>query len=313
MKKPFEFLFAGLTALTLTLASAALAGDAGGGSTGGGDPELSSVAKVEGEAWSAARMMAYMLDSSRYDFKRAPLVPKDPRAYTMAQQIFKKVDIAKLENGTAYYWQRTGACPDGSSSERSGGAVIGEPSKPFCLNLKRLQLVPPFQIQEQLIGLMAHELAHQAGYYEEDANRFQIYILRQIKNHEAKGQTLHMVTLAKEHLLEARRLIQAGDDQTNICSTLGQLDGVLHSLARMSFIHSPSGIVEPGDDDAFTRGMRLSHMDVFEFMTYCGVPQQETQLPPRTIVAKGDSAKLFEVFDALLGNIHDIRQDLSLW
>lgn len=198
---------------------------AGADGSGGGNTERSTEAEVEFQTSGAAsNVVDYLSDARGFN---------DPKADQIAARIRGIVKMDRVNDGTGYQLVR-GACLLDGAERHSGSAVIGDPEQPFCLSLTELQKLPPKVLLEQIIGLMAHELAHQAGYGEAEANHLQVKVLQRARN-AALGYTFRsFVTRAQVVAGEARRALLEGGSNSRVCAELGKLDAHIEAIGAFA-------------------------------------------------------------------------------
>lgn len=213
-----------LIVLTLLNFSAPLA-FAGGMSGGGGDTLKTSEIDVEFQASGAASQLTSLLKS---DFM-------DARADGMRKRILSALDVNTIASGKDYYFAH-GPCKDRYSQAHMGGAVIGDVSHPFCLSLPYLTIMPDeVSLFKQLIALMAHEVAHQAGYEETDAVYFQKAVYAQYAFKSMRETSFYRYQSALDSIDNAIRNMNTSGTDAQLCFYLGELNRATVSDRGLDF------------------------------------------------------------------------------
>ncbi len=214
-----------LVVLTLLNFSAPLAFARGGGmSGGGGDTLKTSEIDVEFQASGAASKLTSLLKSDFIDAK----------ADGMRKQILSALDVNMIANGKDYYFAH-GPCKDLYSQAHMGGALIGDVSHPFCLSLPYLTVMPDeYTLFKQLIALMAHEVAHQAGYEETDAVYFQKATYAQYAFNLLRESSYYPYQSALYSIDHALNSLKSGTD-AQLCFALGELNRATTSDRGLDF------------------------------------------------------------------------------
>jgi hypothetical protein len=222
-----------LALLQLLLASVTFAGNEG---SGGGDSERSSAVEVEFQTSGAAGNVVTALTDSKG--------LGDAKANAMAKQIRESVDLSHVRNGTGYFLSNE-PCFDKDSATHMGGAVIGDTGRPFCLSVPLLQKLPPRVLFEQIMALMAHELAHQAGYEEADALHLQNWALQRARNASAAYTVVYIISRAKESIAQAREAIRSQAPASRTCGALGSADAFIETILSLAGFYSYTDLFEP--------------------------------------------------------------------
>jgi hypothetical protein len=267
---------------TVLMLAPALA-QAGADNSGGGDTELSTVKQVEAAVFQAAFKVDGLFE---YGCKQSC-------SDEVAQAIKSKIDLAKLRDGSLYTLKATGSCADGMNNDHAGGAIIGDAKTPFCLSVQQLQKLPPSELVAQIAALMGHEMAHQAGYNEQDAAKFQGYLLRRLRSEENQSQVMAILSWTKDSVAETLALLDSNAPLNQVCATLGATSSYVQSLSHLGCVFAPSGDQSLSSAEAADWEIRtlLGALQTREYMTYCGLPARPSEMPDKP-VAVGDTRDL---------------------
>ena len=177
-----------LTLFALIWSLSALADGNGGGGTGGGDVQKSTRADLEAAVhsiWDPISSISDVSDKFTWEpdlaVEFAPLSitgePLKPELAKITQAINGTPFFAVSENLTMYILTQLkfnivdGPCFEGT--EEKDASTKFEKSAPICLSATRLSRFPKSSLHEALLPIIFHEVAHQFGFAEPEANAFQ--------------------------------------------------------------------------------------------------------------------------------------------
>jgi hypothetical protein len=201
-------------------------------------------------------------------------------------------------------------CKDQYGHSVTASAVIGS-SEPICLSMSRLMMIPPVALQEQLRPLLAHELAHQAGYGEDDAAYLQNQLLKVYKNSDGKLQLRIMLEFLDRSIRGAQKLISLKSAKSRLCAIVGEVAGFTHSAARMGFVFAPSGVAQDLEDDMWDLNVLVGSLDTIDYRTFCGLRPTWTEMPEKQHeVARGDLNDLRSSLRKTSSQVHSILKSM---
>jgi hypothetical protein len=288
---------------------------AGPGSSAGGDTQQSTPEQIRAAAdIHGLRMMGLFLNQDGiWPFK-------DPRAQAIAAKILSVVGTRKLKDG-AYRLEEQ--CSDSHGNSRAGGAVVGDVAKPICLSLSELKKVPPHQLPAQIVPLLGHELAHQAGYGEEDARFFQEQLLKRTIHFDHKSSVFILIENTLDLIADASKLLEAQAPLEQACALVGTIRGHLLGLQRLSGAFAGPLSYEPSAEDA--DGLMLTAelwtLELADTRSFCGLESRNTLLIfgertnttlRITPIAKGDFKAMSESLKTLDGKLRDFVSKLDM-
>lgn len=291
------------------------ASSAGPGSSGGGDTELSTPEQVKASVEMAALMAGTILNlKGEWPFK-------NPKANAISEAIRIRLDVNKLRDGGAY--QLLDECTDADGKRHAGGAVIGDANSPFCLSLPMLQKTAPSDLYYQLIPLIGHEMAHQAGYGEEDAKLFQAQALKRTRNFNVKAATHLLVEDTLEMIKEAIALLNQNAPLEQVCASVGAIRGKMEGIDRLAVSYGsyvPATVMNEEEKAEMMLGLELYGVKIADTRTYCGLPARKTMMgmgeawdtPKLVVLEKGDSAGLLKSLNEVAASLGRILPLLSL-
>ena len=120
-------------------------------------------------------------------------------------------------------------CRDQDNLPHGGGAVIGDAVSPICLSVPMLQKMPSLELLQQMTALIVHEVAHQAGYGEEDAAYLQKVTLDWYRNHAVYNEIVQEIGAAESAVLSAGDAVRFSDSAA-LCLNLGKADAHLEQI-----------------------------------------------------------------------------------
>lgn len=124
-----------------------------------------------------------------------------------------------------------GPCDTEGGAHREGAVLrMSDPNSPICISIDLLQRLPRELMEEQVLGLIAHEFTHKFGYGESDAVLMQKYFITEIANNKALlrnelARTLHDV---QEIASDA---MKPGASKAQMCESAAPLDSAIKVAA----------------------------------------------------------------------------------
>lgn len=297
-----------------------------GGNEGGGDHETSSPAMVgESTGQSAFDLVLFLNYQTQHRRSTPNYEASKPLSNRHIQEmidtIYDKFDF-HWENSTGYFLIKNDdklyssivvkkACPvDPLNKElKSGSTGIGKVFAPICISTDQMGQIPKESLQQQMIALIGHEVAHQAGYGEEDAKLFQNYLSNHFARSEGKSTLYATLDWIRDSLAKIR-VLQKGSNKEALCTEVGVAAGYIMAATRLGFVLQPSGsqdLTNTFETDQEAR-MLSSYLERRELRTFCGAEPLDV-LQPAEPVCQDDAADLSETLNDI-SNVVEVMNSL---
>lgn len=315
-------------ALFAQLGTSQAAQAAGGEGGGGGNPESSSATDVQSFASASSSYLYSYLNNIRIDLEKGDTDIEDPKLRKIFRRIFAKVDLKKLENRQAFVFKLDGPCKLEKNINKAASSVVGDPNTPICLSVPELQRIPRHQLDTQVFGLLGHEIAHQAGYGEEEAEMVQKFLLSRRLNQEGRTNARSMLSWSLDAIYQTLALVRENAPQVKVCAALGKAIGYAKSASHMGFAIQPvmaGASTGPGGKALTDLAIHISYIvtngsgekdtKFYDVLTYCGLPMEGNVVSathPEMIstVREGNRDELVDALTNISNNIEAIRSKL---
>ncbi|MCM2279820.1 MAG: hypothetical protein NDJ89_17230 [Oligoflexia bacterium] len=286
--------------------------DEGPGTSGGGDHERSTYENVESSIGQATLDLVHHLHHFANQPNGARI--KNPRIQEMVETIYRKLSLPLIRFG----YPDTGKilssirveelCRDEAGRSKAGSARIGDIGGPICISGEVMGQLPKETLYTQMTALIGHEIAHQAGYGEAEAQEFQNYLKHHFNHSEGKGQLSAAVDWLEDSLKKLRDLLKAKAPKNQICTEVGVISGYTMIVSHMGWVIRPSG------DPTLTNATKmdnlashlLSRLSFRELRTFCGAKPMESELPDPE-VCRGDVKDL----SATVNTLSEMTQSIT--
>ncbi|MBS1962354.1 MAG: hypothetical protein JST04_09075 [Bdellovibrionales bacterium] len=278
-------------ALCFSALSPAFAKEGGNGSHGG-NTELST----ENEALDSIRFSGYFFGNVLATWAAKPSLVPDARAREIVLRIARDTHYRSSygldDQDHPYYLVRRGSCR-AAARKTTASAKVGKASEKFCLSVEEVRRIPPLSLNEQVPPLMGHELAHQAGYGEADAQYFQNFLLGIYK----RAPEFYSF---QKHLISA--IVEAGDleegfrngaSSAALCRSIGAVNMAQKLLSDFDRTMTPLLPNNAGDRAAAIPGTH-------KLLDFCDQGGPENARKAAATAATGVRAGLESILNELL-------------
>lgn len=296
------------TLVTLSLLTLPVSGfsseSLGGHDSGGGNAvSLSSPQQVKRMIHAAWSFAGTNILNARHNPRGAQFAPRSVELLREMSSAFGDLQSVSLDV------RESGACVGANGEESDASTLIGRFPSPICVSVPRLTRIAPASLYSELIALLTHELSHQFGANEAEAQALQNEMLREFPRFDLfngsgaarfnlvstlQGMSFGVMVISVSALLDESEDVKA---QIKYCMAATEIDNSFYDVDRQ--IRFSETMVDPILSDADLAQLRQK-------------TNEANQLAQRIIKGceQGQAATLMQD-EAVSGQAHELMLEIG--